>query len=536
MAQLTDTYITRKYFNRLLKSFLCISIIPLAACVIAILYANYVVSMETYTRKGKTISDGFIEKLKEAVFEYENIASSIADNPDIIEMLKENQVDRYEQLTAPLIQSLLTGRESRIQIRILDYDNKGFWQYQDGFPSLYHTDIFAEWGPLHQLNVQEQQSLLICNPYTDQNDRIISASYGRKIIDGTGTLIGYVFIDIYRETLVGLLSAAEETDAGVIFCDRFNLIILDTAKENQEGRRLEPGSGTEHASFLRTIFNAKRNTHTHTQVFNNEYGFSLHTYLNISDFYTNMDLLIKVSFFLFCITVFFCQAAASFLAKRLYEPVVEETRRQKDAEIKALQAQISPHFLYNMLNEIKALAKLNRVDEIADFVVHLGRLLRRSITYKEAFVEVRDEIEFIKDYLALQQIRYERSFAIEMDLDEGVMNCRMPKLILQPIVENSIIHGFTDHKKQHLIRITGKSIDQKYLCFEIYDDGVGVDEDYIQYINNVEAGSGIYGGLGVENVQRRLLLRYGMEYGLHIQSTISKYTKVTIILPFEKAQ
>jgi len=569
MSQNFISYISRRYFKRLLLSFLRISILPLGICVAAILYANYAMSLEKYTKNAETVSASYLHKLGEVVLEYENIAKSIGENNEIIQLLENNQIRDYGPSLTPIVESLMTGRENKIRIHILDYDSDRFQIGSQQKPGFYDTNLFSEWGILYELLTTDHGSVICSNPYLDENDRITSMSIGQSIRDKNDRVLGFVIIDVYRDTLVNLFALAAEGDTEVVLLDRRQIAILDTTGEYEEGKLTALGD-----RGLAVVKNSS------------DSNFFLYIYLNISDFYSSMSLLLKISGILLFICVLLCIPAASLLARSLYAPlgtlvesmesitqgniqqrivlnqnqnqndemvllarifngmldkmndllaqVVEETERQKNAEIKALQAQISPHFLYNMFNEIKSLAKLNRVDEISQFVVHLGRLLRRSITYKEGFGTVRDEIEFVKDYLELQQIRYERSFQIQIDIPEEVMACRIPTLILQPIVENSIIHGFTDGKKQHRIQITGwKSEDDKIL-FEVYDDGAGVDEDYMKYINNVEKSSGLYGGLGLENVQKRVLLTYGMEYGLKIESVKNQYTLVRITMPYSK--
>lgn len=152
MNQILNTYNTRRYLQRLLLSFLCISILPLGACVIAILYANYKMSVETHTTKVQAVSDDSVQKLEAAVFEYEHIAASIAGNEAIIRILAEDSREGYEAEVRPLIDSLLTGRESRIRIQILDAGRQDFPASGGVHPSLYQTGICAEWGILYELS------------------------------------------------------------------------------------------------------------------------------------------------------------------------------------------------------------------------------------------------------------------------------------------------------------------------------------------------------------------------------------------------
>lgn len=584
MNETSSSYISRRYFKRLLLSFLCISILPLGICVGAILYGNYAMSIEKYTKHTEVISNQYLQKMNEIVVESEKIARSIARNKDMISLLQDNRNEDYEGIIDPIIEALATGRSNRLKIHILDVDSNRFHIGDQINYSFYNTDLFPEWGILYELSHVKGGTTVCANQYVDAFNRTISMSIGEVIRDANHKIIGYVIIDVYRDTLINQLSVAQGEEIQVILLDHKHMTILDMINPEREGKLAIKENKAAKLSFMKAILpgeNGRRETVAKDSQNNHFY---LYTHLNISDFYESMELLLKISSILLCITVLVCIVAASFVTRTLYSPlrtlldsmknitqgnieqriivkqnkndemvllaevfnkmldkmndllaqVIEETERQKNAEIKSLQAQISPHFLYNMLNEIKALAKLNRTDEISSFVIHLGRLLRRSITYKEDFGTVADEVGFVKDYLALQQIRYERSFHIEMDIPEDIMKCLMPTMILQPVVENSIVHGFTNSRKQHVIKIKGEIIEDDTILFEIYDDGVGVDENYMKYINNVEKSSGMYGGLGLENVQKRILLTYGEEYGVRIESVKDQYTLVRIILPYGK--
>lgn len=581
MELISSSYISRRYFKRLFISFLCISIIPLGLCVTAILYANYTMSIEKYSKNAEAISDGYLQKLEESIEEYKNIGISLRDNEEIVTLLKHNSGFHELKQLHDIIDVYITGRENKFNIYILDEDSRNIYSGQKKVSNFYRTDIYGEWGILHKL--KDNEYTVGANPYVDEDGKLVSLSIGTRIEDNNHNFIGAVVIDVYRDTLLSLLPVVEDDNQHIVLLDKEWINILDTEQMDKEGKLTKAVDKTWRNSFFRTVFNM--NGENNSSVFNKKENnnFYVYTFLNISDFYANMSLLLKFSFLFWAICVGLCLVAAGILTRRLYAPfgtlitsmklisqgdikqrihvepdqndemallgntynkmldkinellgqVIEETQRQKNAEIKSLQAQISPHFLYNMLNEIKALAKLNRTDEIAHFVIHLGGLLRRSITFREEFCSIRQELDFVKDYLELQQIRYERKFIVDIEIPDELLECQIPSLILQPIVENSIIHGFTDSKNSHIIQIRAVKKEDKVII-NIYDDGVGVDNDYLSYINNVKKSCGLYGGLGVENVQKRLLLTYGIEYGIKMESVKDRYTLVSITLPYRR--
>ena len=189
-----------------------------------------------------------------------------------------------------------------------------------------------------------------------------------------------------------------------------------------------------------------------------------------------------------------------------------------------------------MLNEIKALAKMGRTQEVSEFAVQLGRLLRASYSYKGPYTTIGEDIELIKSYLELQKIRYEGIFEYTINIVPEALPCRLPKLILQPIVENSILHGLAGGAG--IISINCCLIGNN-VRIEISDNGAGVNEDIVSRVNNCQSSDNtIYNGLGLLNVQRRIQIEYGEPYGMHIESKMRNtdidqgYSRIIITIPF----
>ncbi len=203
----------------------------------------------------------------------------------------------------------------------------------------------------------------------------------------------------------------------------------------------------------------------------------------------------------------------------------------KDAELRSLQAQINPHFMYNTLESIRAMATIERGTQTARMVSVLGDLFRWNIKVKSQFVSLKKEFEFVRLYLQLQEIRFESSFEVCITLPQQWEKASVPKLILQPIVENAIYHGFAGLQKGILdIQVTG---DEEELVILVRDNGVGMDEQTMQRVlnlNELTNGSEMY-SIGVQNVNHRLKLMYGNRYGVEIESEIGKGTTVSVHVP-----
>ncbi|WP_040215018.1 sensor histidine kinase [Clostridium polynesiense] len=573
--------IGRFYFQRLFTAFLLIAIIPLALCIMIILYINYAMSVESYEiNLENTLKESQV-KLDQSLEEYENVLDNIAHNPFIKEALI-NQEGNSSAEGESILSSLMTGREGKIQIRVIDADSSKTLGSTESI-NIYDSTVYKEWGIFHLIRRNKDSMVLFPNVLNTASGKNISLSLGRAIQDDRENIIGYAIIDILRSTLIKELSLGD-IESHVVLTGEKNIVFLDTSSLIQEGKVLPEELLGAKGSETWELIKDEGKAHYKSALGASSYGYSIYVYIDTSDFYVSMKLIITISCIAMFIVTLISMAAAYFLAKRMYNPVdvlvkamekiaqgdmnlrlkednrqtyemslltrgfnrmideinrliskvVEQSSLQKTAEIKALQAQINPHFLYNMLNEIKALAKLNRNSEISKFVVYLGNLLRRSITYNEAFISVKEEMDFAGDYLELQKIRYEDSFQVQMDIQKDIMEARIPNLIIQPLVENSIIHGFAEKNGENIIIIKGFKTSDNKVVFEIYDNGVGLEDGYIEYVNNFSEESEIYKGVGVINVQKRLKLIYGKDYGIHLESEKGNYTRITVTLPYRK--
>ncbi len=202
----------------------------------------------------------------------------------------------------------------------------------------------------------------------------------------------------------------------------------------------------------------------------------------------------------------------------------------KESELKALHAQINPHFLYNTLDSIHWLAKLNKQFGIAMMVKSLGNLLRNSISKQNYVMTIGEEAKLLEDYIAIQKIRYEERLEFNILVDETVRDCMIAKLTLQPIVENSINYGLEQLPGVCIINV--KTILHTDLIeFLIEDNGPGIEQDFLTKLKNNEIqtkGSGI----GLRNIDERIKMIFGEQYGLCINSTVGKGTVVSVCLPY----
>lgn len=209
----------------------------------------------------------------------------------------------------------------------------------------------------------------------------------------------------------------------------------------------------------------------------------------------------------------------------------------KDSEIRALQNQINAHFIYNVLESIKMMAEIDSKYEISDAVTALGKLLRYSIKWVSRNVTVEEEINYIKNYLALINLRFDDEVYLSLNIPSDIYKQKIPKMSLQPIIENAIYHGIEGLGEDTNIYIKGIVYD-KYCTIEITDAGRGMTEEQMDKLRKKISGeienSGSSGnGIGLKNVQDRIKVSFGDDYGISIASKVDCFTKVIVKIPLE---
>ncbi|MDQ0231763.1 sensor histidine kinase [Metabacillus malikii] len=225
---------------------------------------------------------------------------------------------------------------------------------------------------------------------------------------------------------------------------------------------------------------------------------------------------------------------------QLIADAVHKQAVSKDTELRALKTQIDSHFLYNTLENIKMMAEIEGKYEISDALTSLGAMMRYNIKWKNEFVVISEEITQIKHYVAIMNLRLDRELDLDIVIPDELLSQEILKLSLQPIVENAIKHGIEPRETNTKGKIIVNAYREGQSVFvEIIDNGVGMDENQLMQINNkivhddnheVQRQSG--NGIGLKNVHNRIILFYGKEFGLQVNSKKGEYTSVIIKLPY----
>lgn len=214
---------------------------------------------------------------------------------------------------------------------------------------------------------------------------------------------------------------------------------------------------------------------------------------------------------------------------QLLKRMIEEQKTIRKAELNALQSQIKPHFLYNTLDSITSLALSGQNEAVCDLIEALGSYYRVSVSRGQDVITVGEEVEMVRNYLKIQQVRYQDVFEVRFDIEEECCAFPIPKLVLQPLVENSLYHGIRPKGKKGIIRIKASMIEGA-VNLSISDDGVGMSAEEIEQILRTER-KGQIRSFGLWGTMERLRIYYGDEDCIHIESKPGRGTTITLTIP-----
>jgi two-component system sensor histidine kinase YesM len=213
--------------------------------------------------------------------------------------------------------------------------------------------------------------------------------------------------------------------------------------------------------------------------------------------------------------------------KKQNEYIYEISNKRREAEINAIVAQINPHFLYNTLDCINWMAIKNDNFEVSKMIGNLADILRYSITSINEQVTIYQEVEWLEKYLYLHEVRFHNSFKVEFDVNDEILGCKIYKLLLQPIVENAVLHGFKGCVSGKILTIKIDKFKENHLRIEISNNGISIPKDKLDHILDDKLNSRI----GIKNVDERLKIYYKGSADMRVESEENVGTKVTIVIP-----
>jgi two-component system sensor histidine kinase YesM len=243
---------------------------------------------------------------------------------------------------------------------------------------------------------------------------------------------------------------------------------------------------------------------------------------------------VSIGIFIFIVVsiVFVSLVGPVIITRPIEEQVKEEQKQLRKAEFELLQAQINPHFLYNTLDAIVWSAEAGNQKQVVKMVGSLSDFFRTSLNKGKEIVTIKEELQHVRSYLEIQQIRYQDILTYEIEAEDDIGGYKIPKITIQPIVENALYHGIKNKRGGGKITVSGKS-EGDDIVITVHDDGQGMDFDRLMQVQNSllsndENDKAIY---GLYNVNERIRLEFGEDYGIKIESIHGVGTTVTVRLP-----
>ena len=540
-------WIKKSFHRQLLFCFAVVALFPLLLFGVSLIQTMETKINSDYekrvTEQAEQIDAGVLHLFKN----FEETVESINANSKIVGQINEEDSWSKSKIYLQFYREV-SGLREYAQVDLYDKTGKCIYTTAQGNAG---TDLPVYWGILKAVEESEENLVL---RRAEPNDKDILMYAAGKLLGKENTLEGYIVIGMRAENFEKLLYDNGNSKAEVAFLDTYWRMIFESGNLQTDKIREELMKGHKLLGVYRAgelLIEPLGNTGLYTvmacpSVFSTEVLNSMYSVLTV----------------MLIISILLCVGVASHVGRNMTRPVErmntamrtlqegdltvriasdredelgqmsrnfnimaneleqnvqEKIEKQKElnaSHIAMMQAQLNPHFLYNTLDTMKWVAKANHIPEIATMAAGLAKILRTSIS-KRQFICLREELELVNCYVDIQKIRFNDKFSYSVEMEEGLEDCVIPKLIIQPIVENSVLHGLKESEEGNIhVRITGKT---GVLCIEVTDDGCGAPDDLMEAINRRRQEQ-LVGHIGVSNVDTIIRLTYGEEYGIHMES------------------
>ena len=547
------------YQKRLLTYLFFGGLFPLLLASAMILYAADRVYENTQAKSGRAEVQRISREIDNLVAGYERLMSPMLVRTETLAFLRGAR-DDVENIYGDLY-AILAGRTGEAALYLLSADGHQIIATDD-LPQGYRLPENLHWGLLGR--AVDRQDWVIASADRYEMDRTETVfSMVRAIREGDD-LLGFAVVDVRREALVPLIQRVQDGNEGqIILTDRYNYVMMDMLDHHREGfssTLLEQAGAEPMESVFRDYAYASPAT-----------GFVVHLRQRLDS--APLDYLFRLVLMVDAIALAVTAYLAYRLSRHLWQPLHtlatamrhvrssddfsvqvdvrrtdeigelaltfnsliehirtllaenrERERTLRVAQVKSLTEMIKPHFMYNTLNLIKWSAKLGDSEGAADIAVQLGKLLRASVSMKE-FVTVAEELSFLRTYLKIQQRRFEGRLKVTIRVETGAYGCYVPKLILQPLVENAIRHGIEMAESSGRIMIKGMR-ENGHLVFRVKDNGQGISPQRQKEVLERRDDN----HFGLYNVHMRAVLNGDEDCGIALHSMEGKGTEVILTL------
>lgn len=563
-------FIRISYKHKLLFCFLFVALFPLVIGNVLMVRTFKTRIENNYKKEALEQLSSVEDKLNVLLGKLESISVELSENNNVIQTLYAKDSKQKKEMYQELYN--ITS-ELREYAQFDLYSIGGVCKYSTNDETL-GTKLPTYWGILRAASQTMNKFIVQRASPIQKNEQEVLLTTCRAINDGRDNCIGFIVISMYATGFETLLKDTYNTQNSIIIIDSYWHTIYSTKDLKDDpivpllrerllsGKPLSnlkednryyitPIAGTDLFVVMeqREIF-SQNMTQTMYQLCILMAGISLLLCIIVSlilsksltkplNHLTNAMREVESGNLEVCIdekrTDEIGRLAANFntMTKKLKDYMNKQVKQQKElneANIAMMQAQLNPHFLYNTLDTMKWVAKANHIPEIATLSSSLAKILRLSISESQ-FIHLKDELAVVKSYVDIQRIRFSEMFTYQANLPEKFKDCIVPKLLVQPLVENAIIHGLADRDSGHIT--VNVLQEEQNLLIEVSDDGCGMSEEIMQHLNSSDR-SQLTGHLGFYNVDTIVRLHYGQKYGLHASAIDGGGTKVTVMLPLRK--
>lgn len=559
-------FILKSFKRELLACFLVVAVLPLVGCCVFMIQLFQMKVDSDHQRKDMEQAAALESQLTELFEKMDEAALCLAEDEDIREVLEYGDFGKRN-----LVYSRLYGgtKELRETAQFDLYSADGVCLYSTG-TGVYHRTLPTYWGVLKVAAAHTDELVVRGEQDEDEEDKTLLRLV-RAVMGNEDECVGFVVITMREQNFETVLSGSYGGQDGICIADRFmeNVYSTGTAKKENIAavlkQRLLAGEKPAGISGGSRVYLSEIGSTGLFSILLRPVVFTADT---LKSMYMVLLCIAAASFLLCCLVAAgmsshlskpiqvlnetmdqvkegkletrvqmnradeFGELAGNFNTmteklKEYMERQVEQQKQLNETQIAMMQAQLNPHFLYNTLDTMKWVAKANHIPELATLAAKLAKILRTSIS-SASFITLKEEMDLVECYAEIQRIRFNGKFCFECRLPEKLERIPVPKLIIQPIVENAVIHGLADCDEGHILAEVYDRGGE--IVIEVTDDGCGISQEAVERLNSRDKER-MKGHLGFYNVDHILRLNYGEEYGLKVCRMEKGGTKVTIVLP-----
>jgi len=565
-------FIGKSFKRELLAGFIVVAVIPLIIICALLVQSFEVIFSGEQQREANEIQMGVNTVVTSAFELFDQAAINIENNQDIIGFI--NSTDNWERkkVYGTLYEEI---DEIRELVHVDIYDQTGNCKYSTGNSPIEDT-MPLDWGVLKKATKNPDQISYLNYKKYGYDDVDETLLIGAKPIINQGEIKGFIVFEIWDENFDNLFQGSYNSKDGIAILSAYwdeiytsEVVAKENMVEEMRNRLFDDEkvitSFNGYTPYLWEISDTGINILVlHAEILSKN----------------NFNSMYRIIFIFALVSLLLSLLIANVLSKHFMIPVkqlssamheteggnldieIEDIREdefgilyadfnemtsriklfteqriqnEKDlntANIAMMHAQLNPHFLYNTLDTIKWSGKLHHIPQISTMATSLAKIMRMSIS-NDKFISLEDELSLVKSYMEIQQIRFDNPFTYKCILPDELRNMKVPKLIVQPIVENAVLHGLLEMKEGN-ISVKCSEVDET-LLIEVVDNGCGIDEDVLERINS-KGENLLKNHIGFYNVNKIIRLSYGEEYGLYAERIEEGGTRVVLRMPIVEGE